>query len=92
MEEIIKLRLPKKDEVIGVVEEKLGGAHFKVYCMDEKTRLCRIPGARKRDLWIELNRIVLVKPWEVQSDERGDIIAKYDNQGVKELIKRGLYK
>ena len=92
MEEVIKLRLPKKDEVIGVVEEKLGGAHFKVYCMDEKTRLCRIPGARKRDLWIELNRIVLVKPWEVQSDERGDIIAKYDNQGVKELIKRGLYK
>ncbi len=93
MEEVeIKIRLPKDDEIIGVVEEKLGGAHFRVYCMDEKTRLCRIPGAKKRGLWIELNRVVLVKPWEVQSDDRGDIIAKYDNHGVKELTKKGLYK
>ncbi|MCD6274595.1 MAG: translation initiation factor IF-1A [Candidatus Aenigmatarchaeota archaeon] len=92
MEETIKLRLPEEDEIIGIVEEKLGGAHFRVYCMDEKTRLCRIPGSKKRSMWIDLNMVVLVKPWVAQPDERGDIILKYNKQQVEELKKRGLLK
>ncbi len=87
-----KLRLPKEGEVLGIVEEKLGGAHFRVACMDDKIRVCRIPGALKRGLWIGLNMVVIVKLWELQSDERGDIIAKYNKQEVKELKRRGYWK
>ena len=92
MEEIIKLRLPKEDEVIGVVEEKLGGAHFRVFCMDDKLRFCRIPGSKKRGMWIDLDMVVIVKPWVAQPDEKGDIVMKYNKQQVEELKRRGLYK
>jgi translation initiation factor 1A len=91
MEEI-RLRLPKEGEVLGVVEEKLGGAHFRVACMDDKIRICRIPGAMKRSLWIDIDMVVLVRPWELQGDERGDIIAKYNYSQVKELRRKGLLK
>lgn len=91
MEEI-KIRLPREDEVIGSVEEKLGGAHFRVYCRDEKLRLCRVPGAKKRSMWIDLDMIVLVKPWVAQPSEKGDIVYKYDKFQIKELERRGLLK
>jgi translation initiation factor 1A len=86
----IRVRYPKEGEFLGVVEEKMGGAHFRVLCTDDKIRLCRIPGAKKRSLWIDLNMIVLVRPWEAQPDDRGDIIAKYRDQEINELKKRGL--
>ncbi|OYT43123.1 MAG: translation initiation factor IF-1A [Candidatus Aenigmarchaeota archaeon ex4484_56] len=88
--EEIRIRYPEKDEVIGIVEEKLGGAHFRVACTDGKVRLCRIPGAKKRDLWIDLDMVVLVKPWELQPDERGDIVMKYNEQQVRELKRKKL--
>lgn len=88
----IKLRLPKENEVLGVVEEKLGGAHFRVACLDDKVRICRIPGALKRSLWIDLDRVVLVKLWKLQPEERGDIIAKYNEQEVEILKRKGYLK
>jgi len=91
MEEV-KIKLPRDREVIGIVEEKLGGAHFRVACMDDKIRICRVPGALKRSLWIDLDMVVLVKPWELQPDTRGDIIAKYNEQEIKILKKKGFLK
>jgi len=84
------LKMPRKGEIFGIVEEKLGGAHFKVSCMDGKIRLCRIPGSMKRSLWIDIGMVVLVKPWEAQPDDRGDIVAKYKDNDVDELRKRKL--
>jgi len=84
------LRFPRKGEILGIVEEKLGGAHFRVLCTDEKLRFCRIPGSMKRSLWIDLNMIVLVRPWEAQPEDRGDIIAKYRDGQVDELKRRKL--
>ncbi|MBN2094911.1 MAG: translation initiation factor eIF-1A [Candidatus Aenigmarchaeota archaeon] len=86
----VRVRYPKKGEILGIVEEKCGGAHFKVLCTDDKIRLCRIPGAMKRSLWIDLDMIVLVRPWEAQPDDRGDIIAKYKGPEADELRKRKL--
>lgn len=91
MEEL-KVRLPKDNEILGIVEEKLGGAHFRVACMDNKVRICRVPGALKRSLWIDLDTIVLVRPWELQPDDRGDIIAKYNSQEIEELKRKGYLK
>jgi translation initiation factor 1A len=84
------IRYPKKGEVLGIVEEKLGGAHFKVAGTDGKIRLCRIPGSMKRSLWIDIGMVVLVSPWETQSDERGDIIGKYKEPEADELRKKKL--
>ncbi|MCK4429604.1 MAG: translation initiation factor eIF-1A [Candidatus Aenigmarchaeota archaeon] len=92
MDEEIKVRFPGENEILGVVEEKMGGAHFRVACMDDKLRFCRIPGALKRGLWIALDMVVLVRPWEIQSDEKGDIIAKYNPQQINILKDKGFLK
>ena len=88
-EDVIRIRLPRGNETIGIVEKRLGAARMRVRCIDKKTRLCRIPGALKRYLWVREGNIVLVKPWELEGDEKGDIIFKYSRAQVDWLRRRG---
>ncbi len=85
--EILRVRLPRGNEVLGIVERRLGAARMRIRCMDKKTRMCRIPGARRRHLWVRENNIVLVKPWDLQGDEKGDVIYKYSRSHVDWLRK-----
>jgi translation initiation factor 1A len=48
-----------------------------VKCQDGLTRLCRIKGKMKRRAWIRVDDIVIVSPWDFQSDTRGDIVYRY---------------
>jgi len=89
-EEVFRIRTPKPNEVIGVLDQRLGGSRARVRCMDGKTRLCRIPGRMKRYLWVREGDTILVEPWEFGGDEKGDIIFKYKPIQVKWLQKRGL--
>ncbi len=91
-EEPIRVRTPQGNEVIGYVEQLLGFTKFRVRCSDGKVRLCRIPGKLRRSLWVRSGNYVLVRPWEVQSDERGDIVYKYNPTQVSWLRKRGYLK
>ena len=83
------LMLPKDNEIIGVVTKASGAAKFLVFCTDKKERTCSIPGRLKRRFWIKENDIVLVKPWVVQSDERGDIIWRYSIMDKTTLKSKG---
>ncbi len=85
MEEPIRVRVPGKDEVIGFVESGLGNVRFRVVCEDKNVRVCRIPGRMRRSLYIRPGDVVLVKKWEIQGDERGDIIWKYRNAEINWL-------
>ncbi len=89
MDEEVRVRLPKNGEVIGYVETSLGGVRFRVICEDRKVRVCRIPGRFKKRLYIKPGAVVLVKPWEIQGDERGDIIYKYRPVQVSWLRNHG---
>jgi translation initiation factor 1A len=82
--------LPSNDEVFGVVEQMVGASRMRVSCKDNKIRLCRIPGKLKRKIWIKEGDIVIVKPWAVQGDERGDIVWRYTKPQVDRLISRGV--
>lgn len=82
--------LPRDDEVVGTVVKALGASKFQVFCTDNKERLCAIPGRLKRRFWVKENDIVLVKPWVVQSDEKGDIVWRYSLMD-KELLKQRGY-
>lgn len=84
-----RIRLPKNDEILGILEQRLGGSRCKVRCLDGKTRICRIPGRLKRRLWVREGNIVLIQPWEFGGDEKGDIIYKYRPIQVKILKKKG---
>ena len=65
---------------------------MKVRCIDGKMRICRIPGRLKRRLWVRDGDIVLVEPWELGGDEKGDIVYKYRQNQVAWLEKHGFLK
>ena len=77
-EELIeRVKLPRDNQVLGILEQRLGGSRCMVRCLDGNTRNCRIPGRLKRKLWVREGDIVLVEPWEFEGDKKGDIIFKY---------------
>ncbi len=88
-DEPIRIRMPRSGEVLGVVESLLGSNKMRVRCQDEKMRICRIPGRLRKSVWIKEGDIVLVKPWDIQSNERGDIEFRYTQTQVGALRKRG---
>ena len=89
-ESFIKPRLPNRElEVLGIVEKLLGYDRIMVKCLDGFTRLCRIRGKMKRRAWIRLNDIVIVSPWDFQSDKRGDIVYRYRRNQADWLRKNG---
>jgi translation initiation factor 1A len=87
-EQIGRIRLPKGNEVIGKVVQMMGYGKMTVKCTDGKVRLCRVPGRFRYRLWIRVGNIVLVKPWELAEDERGDIIYRYSRAQAQWLKKK----
>ena len=83
---------PKQNEVIGIVEQRVGANRMIIKCLDGNQRNCRIPGARRRRLWIRPGDTVIVQPWEFDSDKRGDVLLKYTPTQVEWLKRRGFIK
>jgi translation initiation factor 1A len=90
--EVTRVRMPRGSEVFGVVQQRFGGSRMKVLCLDGKTRICRIPGRLKQSLWVREGNIVLVSPWELSADEKGDIVYKYRKNQAAFLRKQGHVK
>lgn len=88
---ISRAPLPKGEETIGTVEQRLGGNKMFVVCLDGKTRNCRVPGRLKRKLWLRPGDVVIVEPWELDK-EKGDIILKYKPNQVEWLKRKGYLK
>jgi translation initiation factor 1A len=88
-EENTKVKLPKGNEFIGIVEKRLGGSRMNVRSVDGKEYMARVPGRVKKFLWIREGDIVLLTPWELDKD-KADLIYKYRPNEVKQLEKKGL--
>jgi translation initiation factor 1A len=83
------LVLPAKTDVFGVAIKLLGYDRILVRCQDGHERLCRIRGKMKRRVWIREGDIVLVSPWDFQSDKKGDVFWRYTKAQAEMLRKRG---
>ena len=75
--QVVRVRTPKGNQTIGILEQRLGGSRMGVRCLDGKTRMCRIPGGLKKFLWVREGDILLVEPWKFEGDAKGDVIYKY---------------
>jgi len=84
-----QLILPAKTDVLGIAIKLLGFDRVLVKCQDGQERLCRIRGKMKRRVWIREGDIVLVSPWDFQSDKKGDLIWRYTRAQSEILRKRG---
>ena len=66
---------------------------MKVLCLDGKERICRIPGRLRRALWVREKDVVIIEPWELGGDNKGDVVYKYRSKAeVDFLKKKGLLK
>ncbi|MBI2507903.1 translation initiation factor eIF-1A [Candidatus Woesearchaeota archaeon] len=90
--EVSRVKLPRDNQSFGIVDQRLGASRMRVRCLDEKTRICRIPGRLKRKLWVREGDLVLVEPWEMGGNEKGDIIFKYRPSQIEWLKKKGYLK
>jgi translation initiation factor 1A len=88
-EEIKDLVLPVANDVLGIAVKLLGFDRVLVKCQDGHERLCRIRGKMKRRVWIREGDVVLVSPWDFQSDKRGDVIWRYTRGQAEWLRKNG---
>lgn len=85
----VRVRLPKGKEIVGIITQRLGGSRMYVSCMDGKTRNCRVPGGKRRGLWLREGDVILIKPWEFDED-KGDIEHKYRPSESDKLKRMGL--
>jgi len=91
--QVIRVRIPQGKEVLGIVQQRLGGSRMRVLCLDGRERICRIPGRLRRGLWVRENDVVIVEPWELGGDDKGDVIFKYRSSAeVSFLRKKGYLK
>lgn len=88
-EGFVRVKLPRGKQVIGILDQRLGGSRMRVRCMDGKTRICRVPGRMKKKLWVREGDVLLIEPWEFGGDEKGDVIYKYRTMQVEVLRKKG---
>ena len=89
-QEVMRTRMPKGKETIGFVEQLLGSKRMYVQCKDGKRRLCRVPGRCAKFVWVREGDYVIIEPWEIQGDERGDVIWKYRRHQVEYLRRKGV--
>ena len=84
-----KVRYPKGDEFIGVVEKRYGGNRMRIRKNDGTEILGIVPGRMKKFLWIRENDIVLLKPWEIEK-EKCDLIYKFKQNEIRKLEREGI--
>ena len=87
--EVVRVKLPKGKEVLGILDQRVGASRMLVRCLDGKTRNCRVPGRLRRKLWLREGDIVIVEPWEYGGKEKGDVIYKYTRNQSAFLKKQG---
>lgn len=84
-----RVRLPRGErEILGIIQQRVGGIRMLVKCTDGKVRNCRVQGRLKKKLWLREGDVILVELWEFDP-ERGDIIFKYNPSSIQWLKKNG---
>lgn len=80
---------PSANDVLDLATKLLGFDRVMVKCQDGHERLCRIRGKMKRRVWIRVGDVVLVSPWDFESDKRGDVFWRYTRAQAEDLRRRG---
>lgn len=80
---------PSANDVLGVATKLLGFDRLMVKCQDGHERLCRIRGKMKRRVWIRVGDVVVVSPWDFQTDKRGDVFWRYTRAQAEMLRRKG---
>ncbi len=90
-EEVGRLPLPRRPrgEVFGIASQLLGAARIRVMCEDNTSRMGRITGKMKKEMWIREGDLLIVRPWGFQ-EGKADILFRYSRTQAQYLARRNL--
>jgi translation initiation factor 1A len=81
-------------QMVGRVVKNLGNRRMLVYCNDKKERICKLRGALRKKIWINVGDVILLSIRDLASgttgtseSDTGDILAKYDTSILGRLKK-----
>jgi translation initiation factor 1A len=86
------MMLPSKHDILGIVTKNLGYTRFMVKCQDGNVRQARVRGKMKKRNWVREGDVVLVSPWEFDSERKGDIVFRYTQNQALWLREQGYLK
>ena len=78
------LEVPEENESIGQVSRANGNGRFSVRCIDGVTRLGILRGTMRKRVWINRLDLLLVEPWDFETD-KCSILHKYDDDEYEKL-------
>ena len=78
------LEVPEDNESIGQVTRANGNGRFSVRCIDGVTRLGILRGTMRKRVWINRLDLLLVEPWDFETD-KCSILHKYDDDEYEKL-------
>lgn len=87
-----RIRTPRAGELLGLVEMMLGADKIRARCEDGNVRICRIPGRMRKRVWIKMGDLILIEPWKIQTNERGDVAFRYTSTQANWLRRKGFVK
>jgi len=87
----IRVKLPREGQVLGIIEQRVGGSRMVVKCIDGVARNCKVPGRLRRRLWLREGDIVIIEPWDFDNT-KGNVMFKYNPTQVQWLRKKGHLK
>ncbi len=93
-EEFTRVRVPHESdgEMLGIVEGLMGASRLLIKCADGKERMIRIPGKIRRNIWVKTGDIVILKPWSIEADKKGDLVWRYTKLQAEWLRRKGILK
>lgn len=77
----------QEDQQYGRVVKVLGNGNMRIYCNDNKERICHIRGAIRKRVWINLGDLVLVSLRDLGDTDKGDILTKYEPKFFSKIKK-----
>lgn len=91
-DQIQRVRLPRREELLGVITAVVGGGRMTVLCNDGKERMCRIPGKLKKRIWVKEGDAIAVIPWSIEGDKKADVAWRYAPNEKRWLVEKGYLK
>ena len=88
-EQKVRVKFPRDNQLIGLIDQRVGGSRMQIKCSDGKTRNCKVPGRLRRGMWLREGDYVIVEPWEFD-DSKGSIMFKYTPNAVTKLKEKGM--
>jgi len=93
-DEPFRVRTPRESEgeMFGIVEGLMGASRLMIKCADGKERLIRIPGKIRRNIWVKTGDVIILKPWSIEPDKKGDLVWRYTKLQAEWLRRKGILR